>query len=229
MKGGGMLTKKRTIQQIIEEQAKRWELLKSKSVAELPTRISVVTVSREPGSGGRLIAQGIAEKLGFDLFHQEVIHEMAESAQAKKMLMETLDEKGLTVIEDLVSAIVYDRHLWPDEYLRHLMKVVGTIGKHGNAVIVGRGANFILPREDTFRVRVIAPLENRIRNVMQEFGSSEEETRRRVLRTESDRRAFVRKYFNAGIADHAHYDLVINTAVMGLDAAVNSVIGAIGK
>ena len=224
-----MLTKKRSIQQVIEEQAKRWELLKSRPAYDRPSRISVVTVSREPGSGGRLIAQRIAEKLGFDLFHQEVIHEMAQSAQAKKMLMETLDEKGLSVIEDLISAIVYDRHLWPDEYLRHLMKVVGTIGKHGSAVIVGRGANFILPKEETFRVRVVAPLENRIRNVMKEFGSTEEETRRRVLRTESDRRAFVRKYFNAGIADQSNYDLVINTGVMGLDVAVNAVIGALGK
>ncbi|MBA4368046.1 MAG: cytidylate kinase-like family protein [Desulfobacterium sp.] len=224
-----MITKKRTIQQIVEEQSKRWEMMKSKSKQDRHDEISVITVSREPGSGGKLIAQGIAEKLGFDLFHQEVIHEMAESAQAKKMLMETLDEKGLSVIEDLISSLVYERHLWPDEYLKHLMNVVGTIGKHGRAVIVGRGVNFILQKERTFRIRVIAPLERRIQNVMKEYGSSEEETRRRVLRTESDRRAFIRKYFNTSITDPVNYDLIINTDTMDLDMAVKAVIGALGK
>ncbi len=224
-----MITKKRTIQQIIEEQSKRWEMMKSKTKQDSYDEISVVTISREPGSGGKLIAQGIAEKLGFDLFHQEVINEMAESAQAKNMLMETLDEKGLSVIEDLISSLVYDRHLWPDEYLKHLMKVVGMIGKHGRAVIVGRVANFILHKGRVFRIRVIAPLERRIRNVMKEYGTSEEETRRRVLRTESDRRAFIRKYFNTSITDPMNYDLIINTDTMDLDRAVKAVTGALGK
>jgi cytidylate kinase len=224
-----MMTKKRTIQQIVEEQSKRWEMMKSNTKQDRYNEIFVITVSREPGSGGKLIAQGIAEKLGFDLFHREVIHEMAESAQAKKMLMETLDEKGLSVIEDLISSLVYDRHLWPDEYLKHLMKVVGTIGKHGRAVIMGRGANFILQKERAFRIRVIAPLERRIQNVMKEYGSSEEETRRRVLRTESDRMSFIRKYFNTSITDPMNYDLIINTDTMNLDMAIKAVTGALGK
>ncbi len=224
-----MMTKKRTIQQIVEEQSKRWERMKSSTKHDSHDEISVITVSREPGSGGKLIAQKIADKLGFDLFHREVIHEMAESAQAKKMLLETLDEKGLSVIEDLISSLVYDRYLWPDEYLKHLMKVIGTIGKHGRAVIMGRGANFILQKERAFRIRVIAPLDRRIQNVMKEYGSSEEETRRRVLRTESDRMSFIRKYFNTSITDPMNYDLIINTDTMNLDMAVKAVTGALGK
>jgi cytidylate kinase len=224
-----MMTKKRTIQQIVEEQSRRWERMKSSTKQDSLNEISVITVSREPGSGGKLIAQKIADKLGFDLFHREVIHEMAESAQAKKMLLETLDEKGLSVIEDLISSLVYDRYLWPDEYLKHLMKVVGTIGKHGRAVIMGRGANFILQKERVLRIRVIAPLERRIQNVMKEYGSSEVETRRRVLRTESDRMSFIRKYFNTSITDPMNYDLIINTDTMSLDMAVKAVTGALGK
>jgi len=223
-----MANKKRSIQQIIEEQVKRWEAMKPKEKEIDERGVSVITVSREPGSGGKLIAKGIAEKLGFDLFHQEVIHEMAESAQAKTMLLETLDEKGLSVLDDLVSAIVYERHLWPDEYLKHLMKVVGTIGKHGRAVVVGRGANFILSKGKIFRVRIIAPLDLRIKNVIREHGTSEDETKKRILRTESNRRAFIRKYFNANITDPKNYDFILNTGTLSIDAAVNSVVGAMG-
>jgi len=48
-----------------------------------------------------------------------------------------------------------------------------------------------------------------------------------VMRTESDRRAFIRKYFNADIADPTNYDLVINTATLNLDDAVNVVSAAL--
>ena len=187
----------------------------------------MITLSREPGSGGRIVAQRLSEQLGLDLFHGEIIQQMAESAQISARLLETLDEKGLSVLEDWISTLVNERHLWPDQYLKHLMKVIGTIGKHGRAVIVGRGANFLLPKEDQFRVRVIAPLEIRAQNVARNFGVSNEEAKRRVIRTESDRRAFVRKYFHADIANPANYDLVINTEMLSIDGAVKAVTGAL--
>ena len=63
------------------------------------------------------------------------------------------------LIEDWVSAAISERHLWPDEVSRLLMRVIGAIGRHGKAIIVGRGANFVLPPENRFRVRIITPLE----------------------------------------------------------------------
>lgn len=87
----------------------------------------------------------------------------------------------------------------------------------------------MLPSDDTFRVRIIAPIDLRIQNMSEEFGVPAEETRRRILRTESDRRAFVRKYFYADIADPANYDLVINTGTLSIDAAVGTVKGALGR
>jgi hypothetical protein len=126
----------------------------TKGRADRKPAISLVTVSREPGSGGKLIAQGIAERLDFDLFHQEVIHEMAQSAKVSTRVVESLDEKGLSMLEDWISAVVHRRHLWPDEYLQHLLKVVSTIGEHGRAVLVGRGANFILPKRGNSQAQI---------------------------------------------------------------------------
>jgi cytidylate kinase len=81
-------------------------------------RISVVTISRESGSGGTILAQQLASELAFDLFHREVIQEMAESANISTRIVETLDEKGLSMLEDSVAAMIRERHLWPDEFLR---------------------------------------------------------------------------------------------------------------
>ena len=209
----------KTVTRIIEDQIHLYQIAHSESKEEKPG-ISVVTLSREPGSGGRIIATRLAEKLGIDIFHQEVIHEMAKSAHVSEQLLETLDEKGLSTLEDWISSLVNKRYLWPDRYLQHLMKVIGTIGKHGRAVIVGRGANFILPPEKRFSVRIVSPQAGRIKNVAEEYNISPEDAKRRVMRTESDRRAFIRKYFNADITDPTNYDLTINTAVLGVDDAV---------
>ena len=217
----------KSIPQLAEEQIHRWQIL-NKQIPEEKQNVPVVTISREPGSGGRIVAQKLAERLGFGVFHQEVLHEMAKRAEISEQLLATLDERGLSILEDWISSLVNSRHLWPDEYLHHLMNVIGTIGKHGHAVVVGRGANFILPAGKRFRVRIIASREWRIQNVAREFDLSEEDARRRVIKTESNRRAFVHKYFNADIADPINYDLVINTETLSVTNAVDVVAAAMG-
>jgi cytidylate kinase len=222
-----MKTKARSVNRIIEDQIQRWNISRSRPAVEKTGR-TVLTVSREPGSGGSVIARRVAGAFGCQMFHQEVIHAMSRRAEVSNKILETLDEKGLSVLEDWISSMVYDRHIWPDEYLQHLMKIIGVIGRHGRAVIVGRGGNFILPPETCLRLRVVAPQKRRIENAAREFGVTIEEARRRVVRTDSDRRAFVRKYFNADIADPIHYDLVINTDRISVDEAVSMATVAMG-
>jgi cytidylate kinase len=222
-----MSSKKRSTGQIIEEQFQKWRIAKIEKKAPAALR-PVITISREPGSGGRVLAQRLAEKHRMDLFHQELLHEIAASAKVSREFLHTLDEKGLTVLEDWIASLVHRRHLWPDQYQQHLMKVVGTIGKHGNAVVVGRGANFILPPEGRLRVRVISPLEVRIDNLVKEYGVASADAKRRIVRTENERRAFIRKYFNADISNPIHYDLVVNTGTLPLDRCAETVTCAAG-
>lgn len=218
----------KSIQQIIEEQVQRWQALTQEKKVQ-PVKRSVISISREPGSGGRIIATDLANKLGFDLFHQEVLHQMAQSANVNTRLLETLDEKGLNLLEETISSVINEHHLWPDEYLKHLMKVIGVVGEHGRSVLVGRGGNFILQKERCLRVRVVAPLPIRVKRVCKEFGLSAEDAKRRVIRTESDRRAFIRKYFYADVADPLNYDVVLNTEFLSVSEAVEAIRCVVGE
>ncbi len=216
-----MQVKVKPVAQIVEDQVRSWQF--SKTEPKQTKTLPVLTISREPGSGGRIVGEMLAQRLGFDLFHQEVLHEMARSAKVSARLLQTLDEKGLTVLEDWIASLVDTRHLWPDQYLKHLMKVVGTIGRHGRSILIGRGANFILPAERRLSLRVIAPLEMRAGKVAEAFSLSKDEARRRVVKTDSQRKAFIRKYFYADIADPLNYDLTVNTGNMSLEEAVDVV------
>jgi cytidylate kinase len=212
----------KTIEKMIDEQVKKWELTRAEKKVD-EQRISVFTISREPGSRGGIIAKELADNLNLDLFHQEILHEMAKSAKVSTMLLETLDEKAFSLLQDWTATLIHRNHLWPYQYLRHLMNVIGTIGKHGNAVLVGRGANFILDPESIFRIRIVAPFELRVKNVAREFGASMDEAKRRVIKTESDRKAFIRKYFHSDIASPINYDLTLNTETISTESALEAI------
>ncbi len=207
---------KASISQMIESQMKKWEAEKKKKYKE-PIR-PVITMSRLPGSGAWFLARRLAEELQIDYFDREIIEEIAKSMKVSKRLVATLDEQDRGILDDWIDALG-ERHVWPHEYIEHLTKVIGAFGAHGRAIIVGRGASFIIPPEVSLRVLVVAPLEVRINNVAAWFKISKDEAKSRLMRVESDRKAFIRKYFHADLTDPVHYDLVINTQNFDLDAA----------
>jgi cytidylate kinase len=214
------------VEEFVAAQEKTWETRISQKKKEV-TWLPVITVCMEPGSGGSIVAQEIAKQLHFDFFHRDIINEIAKSSHISSEVIETLEKERLSGINDFISSLINDKYLWPGFYLEHLMKIVNVIGKHGRAVIVGRGANFILPPQDRLSVRTVAPLEIRIKNVAREYGVSENDAKRRILRRESRRRAFVRQSFHENIADPLNYDMILNTGKLSIKSVVNAVIGAI--
>jgi len=209
-----------SIETFIKEQIEKWK-------KQTQTHIPVITISSEPGSGGRIIARGLAKRLGIDLFDRDIVKEISESAHISGVVIETMEKDRLSGIKDFISSLVNDRYLWPGVYLDHLMKVVAAIASHGNAIIVGRGANFLIPPEDRLSVRVIAPLETRVKNVAKEFGVTREEAKRRVINRENRRSTFIRQSFNADVTDPSNYDLVVNTQKLNIDASLGAVIGMV--
>jgi cytidylate kinase len=222
-----MVTKENSIAQFVKQQIRKWERGPAVEEGQPEVRVPVITVSMEPGSGGSLLAQEVADRLGFYYFHRDIIKGIAKSAKIRATVIETLEKERLSGIEDFIASLYKDQYLYPGIYMEHLLKVVNTIADHGRAVIVGRGANFILPPDERFSVRVVAPLEIRIQNVVRAYKVSAENARKRVIARESRRSAFVRKSYNADISDPENYDLTINTGRMRIETAVEAVVAAV--
>jgi cytidylate kinase len=222
-----MATKEKSVEQFVKQQIRKWEIPAPKADQKPQVRIPVITLSMEPGSGGSLVAQEAAKKLGFDYFHRDIIQGIAKSAKIRASVIDTLEKERLSGIEDFIASLYKNQYLYPGIYMQHLLKVINTVAQHGRAVIVGRGANFILPPEERFSVRVIAPLQIRIQNVVRTYGVKEEDARRRVIRREARRGAFVKKSYDANISDPENYDLTLNTGRMPLGSAAEAVIAAV--
>lgn len=208
-----------SLDSFVQELIQKWGAISNND----PSSITVVTVSSEPGSGGKIIAKRIARLMGYDLFQRDIIKEISDRADIGSSVLESIEKEHLSGIEDFIATLVSRRYLWPEVHLEHLMKIIIVIGKHGKAVISGRGANFIIPHNERLSIRVIAPMELRVENIARLFNISEDEARKRVIMKEAKRKAFIRKSFNADITDPINYDLVFNTEHLRYDSVVEVV------
>jgi cytidylate kinase len=204
------------VDKLVEDQIGRWQTEKKEQQGH------VMTLSSEAGSGGGWIARILATELNMVLVGSELIHAIAESAHISDKVIKSLDEKSISLFDSLISSFFEARHIWPNEYLRHLSLVMHANAKHGNMILIGRGGSFIL-KDQAFRVRVIAPQELRVERVMNDRHISKNDAIEYVKKYEADQVGFIRKYFNEDINDPNHYDLMINTQNVSIDTAAESV------
>jgi cytidylate kinase len=186
----------------------------------------MICVSRQYGARGAEMGRMVAEQLGFRFYSQELIHEVAEEAQVRRQLVESLDERVQDSISEWMANLIRRGVFAPSDYLRNLSKVVLTLGRHGKGVIIGRGAHFLLDPQCTLRVRVIAPLETRVARIAGRDGLTVDDARAKIARIDDERTAFNRQHYRADIADPINYDLVVNAGTLGIEGAAEETVRA---
>ena len=206
----------RSIEALVEEQVRRWQL--QRAGKEVVEPLPVITVTGLHGAGGDELALQLAKELHFDHFDRELIHLVAESAHLGDQVVAALDGKKREALADWLAGFASKGSLTSAEYRSHLANVIGALAQHGGAVIMGRGAHLLL-RERALRVLVVAPLEDRVRRVMEDEGLSQRDARRRIEAVDSDRRAFILMHYQAEFTDPTLFDMVLNTPALGLDGA----------
>jgi len=201
----------------IKEQLQKMKAARKDANLGKKPYVPVVTVSIDPGSGGRLVARQIADRLEFDFFNREIIKEIAESVHINPNVIENIEKERLSGVEDLIASCLRDTYLWPGMYLEHLEKVLYALGEHGRAVVVGRGGNFILRPEKRFSIRVTAPMDVRVQNIAQAFDVPAAKAKNRIKDREEKRKAFIKKSFHKDVRNPLHYDMLLNTGFMSIN------------
>ncbi len=210
------------VENILEDQVIKWQKQVDRRKKTPDAKGPVITISRQPGTPSDTLITKIATALKLDVFDNEIINAVAESVKMSEKVIASLDERTRSALDNWIQILKSSRYLLPDTYLTHLTKVIGTIGEQGGAIIVGRGANLILPPETTLRVRLVAPLGTRIMNLSKEEAiGSIDEAQRQINKKESEQRAYIRKYFEVDIDDPVQYDLVVNAQFMSDDQIID--------
>jgi len=224
---------RRDVQRIVEEQVGRWAVQRQKRMrGEAPTSVAtdapwpLITVSREHGSLGSAVAEEVAKLLKYSFWDQELVHLIAKQSGAEEALVASVDEKTRGAIEEFVSRLLVGLETSVADYVGSVGRVVRTLEKHGSAVVVGRGANFVLDPRLVFRVRVVCPEDIRIDRIAELHGLNRKDAERHVREVGRQRRNFIRQHYDRDIADPNCYDLVINTGHISIQSAADIVVDA---
>jgi cytidylate kinase len=179
------------------------------------------------GSGGTHIARKVANRLGWAHLDKEIIDRLVSEYGTPRVVLDAVDEKKVGWLTDMLNGWIEGHGFSQLAYVNRLGRLFNMAAKRGNVVIVGRGAKFLLPKSTGFSVRIIAPMDFRIEQIVQREGVSATEAKKRIQRSDADRRAFVNTYFHQDVADpHAH-DLFINIKQVTPECAVQLICDAV--
>ena len=206
--------------------------------------MAVITISRQYASGGAEIAKMVADRLGWTLIDGEFVDRVAERvglppeeiAIREERVPSLLERLGKTLAvsspEAFLTAADYtaDDPQPAEEIVRMTNAVIKEAAEHGDVVLVGRGAQaYLASRDDAVHVRIVAPMEDRIRAAQERLDVSVKEAERTVNAIDRDRKAYVHTHYQRDWEDAANYHMIINSSRMSNEDVVDLIVQAAKK
>ena len=188
-------------------------------------KYSIITIGREYGSGGRIIAKQVAETLGIAFYDKELIHLAAQKTGLSEEYISSsaTHHKANKFFYNLIFSS--DNLPVSDQLYIAETDIIKKVSDDGPCVIVGRCADYILrERQDCLKIFIHAPLEERIARAKNDYGISEE-IENFVQKTDKERSAHYDYFTNQEWGKAQNYHMTINSTV-GLDMAVKLIIAA---
>ena len=198
--------------------------------------IRIITIEREYGSGGAVIAQQVASRLGWKLWDQLLTDEIARRMDCARSLVEEHEEQrdsaSYRIFKNFMrgsfeGSLNAPRLKMVDtDCVREVtQKVVREAADAGNCVIVGRGSAYYLgDRHDAFHVFVYAPFQDKVRR-LQAAGNSEKRAIELAETVDVNRAAFIKQYFDVDWPERHRFHLMVNSS-LGEDLAVGTILCA---
>lgn len=201
--------------------------------------MSVITIARQFGAGGKTLGTKVAEKLGYTLIDEQIVEMVALEAGVSPEWVDSIaQEAGSEGIvnrllrrmgpfrKGYVESAIEERpgYINGDLYISLLHKIIPILAEQDNVVIIGRGGQYILSdHPDAFHFLMIANIETRIKFMMEQYNLDRKKAQL-VIDKQSKRR--INLYRNFGRTDYdqpEHYHLVLNMNLIRLDDAVRMV------
>ena len=179
----------------------------------------LIAMTREMGSLGKDVAQGVAEALGLEVVHHEIIDQLADKMRLRKSHVVRLLDGKASILErltaDRTSLAIYTA----DE-------TYGIAHRDGGTVIRGWGATHLLRRVGhAVCVRVCAPRELRVQRMMERLNTDDEDlVRREVELSDEAHAAIMRRHFGVNHQEGDQYDLTLNTERVPIGECVDEVL-----
>ncbi|MBM6886658.1 AAA family ATPase [Pseudoflavonifractor phocaeensis] len=186
----------------------------------------VITIGREYGSGGRLIAKQLSEEMGITFYDKQLITEVAKKTGFSENFIRDTEHQRPTnsFLYDLYTTVATPSV--PDQVFIAQAKVIKEAAARESCVIVGRCADYILREEPhVLKVFVNAPIDQRIRRAREEYGVTEPNLESYVIRQDKARASYYNYFATGRWGQSREYDLCVNSRI-GINAAVKVIRAA---
>ncbi|MDD3822275.1 MAG: cytidylate kinase-like family protein [Sphaerochaetaceae bacterium] len=195
---------------------------------------TVITISRQFGSGGREVGRMVAERLDIPFYDSILINMAAEKSGMSKQVLENLDEKAAsrflytipTSIPTLghAATAVYNMPLSDTLFLTEY-EIIKQLADSGPCVIVGRCSDYILKdHPDHLSVFIHAPEEARAKRIADYEHIETKEALSRISKYDKERRKY-HDYYAAGTwGNAAFYDLTVNSSILGVAGTAGLIV-----
>ncbi|GCF07770.1 cytidylate kinase-like family protein [Dictyobacter arantiisoli] len=214
----------------------------------LPTGIPpegaiVVTITRQFGSGGSDIARLVAQQAGLNYIDQQIIAEVAQrlgidldyatrqdeqSSSMATSILEALQSSNPFNLHQLFSSNKVQQQSQELVYFHLTQRVILELATQGNAVILGRGAQFLLHQNPrTLHVSIFAPLDFRIEYIMKQFQLNHAGARQLIEQRDNEQSSYQRHYYGVDGHQPNFYHLLINTGLFSFESAANFICQAL--
>ena len=180
--------------------------------------MAIISISRGTFSGGKALAERVADRLGYPCLGREEI------------LLEAGKEYGISERE-LTEAVNQPPPFWqqvPGKRIAYLMCLTAALLKQardGNLVYHGHAGHFLLSGiSHLLRIRVIADMEYRIRSAMERMNLKRDEAIVYIERVDRERVKWTRFLYGIEWGDPSLYDAVLNVERMSIEGAAQAIV-----
>ncbi|MBS4021738.1 MAG: cytidylate kinase family protein [Dethiobacter sp.] len=180
--------------------------------------MTVITISRQFGAGGEMVARILAQELGYLLVNREIVAEGLAGLGLPPQL--TRFDKKVKNSEEQEKKRRF--------YLTALHDYIMDLAKGQPIVLLGRGGQFLFYNQPgAFHIRVQAPLQQRIQWVQEIFHLDPKGASRLVQERDRSKKRYVREVFNRSWIDIEYFDLVLNTGSLTVQGAAQIALQAV--
>jgi cytidylate kinase len=195
-------------------------------------RRRAITVSRQSGSGGSVIAKALAafldvhaprEGCPWTVFDRNLVERVLQDHNLPQRLSKFMAEDRISEISDIMDEL-FGLHPSSWVLVRQTSETILHLAELGNVILLGRGTSVITAKLDNvFHVRLVGSLERRVERIMEAQSLDHGAAVEHIKNEDRGRTRYLKTYFDRDIDDPLLYDLVINTDRVPLEAAAKMI------
>lgn len=189
---------------------------------------TVITISRQYGSGGRYIGRIVSQKLGIKFYDKELLELVAKDSGYSKEYLDSLDEKPADrFLSSLSSNLGSSFSSLPisEQIILKTFNVIKGLAESEPCLIVGRCSDYVLRDYDNvINIYIYSSMQNRIQKVVDYYNLEEKDVQKIITRIDKQRANYYQQNTGRKWGDPHNYDVCIDSGLLGSEKTAEVIL-----